>query len=137
MAFVEQAIADRLTTDATVASLVATRVFPEILPQDPTYPAIAYQRITTQRVRSMDGPSGLSRPRIQIDCYAAAYAQAKALADAVRLALDGKRFSYAGLDVQAAFLEDERDQEASEGRDIDDERRVSLDFFVWHTEAKS
>jgi hypothetical protein len=133
---VEVALASYLEAHALVSPLVGSRVYPEVLPQRPTYPAIVYQRVTTARVRSFDGPSGLARPRIQLDCYGSTYAQAKAVAAAVRLALDHKTFDAGLVHVQGAFLEDERDVRESEGRDVDDERRVSMDFFVWHEEVK-
>jgi len=133
---VEIALASYLGAHPRLKSLVGTRIYPEVLPQAPTYPAIVYQRISTTRLRALDGPVGLARPRIQLDCYGATYAEAKEIAANLRLALDGKSFEQNFVRVQAAFLEDERDILETEGRDISDERRVSLDFFVWHEEAK-
>jgi hypothetical protein len=90
----ETAICNRLVADAAVAALIVAngeeRIYPSVLPQKPTLPALVYFRASSL-------PKGLTRtsvgpisPRVQIDAYASAYADADALADAVLDALHGK-----------------------------------------------
>lgn len=116
-----------LLADATVASLIGTRMFPVKLPQNPTFPAVMIQTISGERVHSTDGASGLAGPRIQIDCWAESYADADAVFEAVRKRLDGK----GNGDIQGMFIQSERD-------DFDFELGIynrSMDVFVWHKEA--
>lgn len=70
---------------------VSGRVYPVLLPQSPTYPALTYQLISDPRGHTHDGPDGLVDARYQITTWAPreAYADVKATADAVRIALDG------------------------------------------------
>jgi len=116
-----------LLADATVASLVGTRIHPVIIPQKPPFPSVAIQTISGQRVHSTDGASGLTGPRIQIDCWDETFAGADAVFEAVRKRVDGKG---SGV-IQGMFIESERDSYDFEinlyGR--------SMDVFVWHEEA--
>jgi hypothetical protein len=105
----ELAVYTLLKDAAGVAALVAGRVYPLQAPQNATAPFIVYQRISSRRVRSVDGPSGLAQPRIQVDAYAATYAGAKALASAIRTALDGYRGTVAGVRVGAIALVSDTD----------------------------
>lgn len=72
-----------------LGSLVSSRVYPLVLPQKPTLPAITYQQISAVRVRNLPvGRAGKVRLRIQIDCWAETYAAVHALADSVKALLD-------------------------------------------------
>jgi len=82
----EQTLYSTLKNDAGVSALVGTRIYPLLLPQNPTYPAITYQRISTRPVMTRTG-NGLDFVRMQIDCYADSYSGVKALAAAVEAAL--------------------------------------------------
>lgn len=77
-----------LTNAAGIAALVATRVYPTLLPQNPTYPAISYQRISnTPQLGSTD----LRETRYQIDCWGRTYASAQALAVVVKATMEEYR----------------------------------------------
>lgn len=84
----EQTVYNTLKNDAGVAALVGTRIYPLVLPQNPTYPAISYQRISTRPVQTRGG-NGLAFVRMQVDCFATGYTAAKQLSDAVVSALAG------------------------------------------------
>lgn len=75
----------RLSTETGVAALVSTRVYPVLMPQSPTLPAISYQRISNTE---QDGTSTLRVTRYQVDCWDDDYAGVQTLADAVRGALE-------------------------------------------------
>lgn len=130
---IEEAITSHLTTNAGVAALVASRVYPKQMPQAPTYPAIVYHRISGPREHSQTGSSGLAHPRFQFDLYARSYAGAKNLSEKVRLAFDDFRGSMgggSGVEVDAVFLEDD-------GDDYDDDLQVYMfrvDYTFWHGE---
>lgn len=127
---IEAALFTLLTTTPSIAAKVADRVYPKQLPQDPTTPAIVYHRISGPREHSHDGSSGLAHPRFQLDMYAGSYLEAKALADAVRVAIDGYKGTVEGVEIQAIFLENDDDGH-------DDELKVywfQADYIIWHAE---
>ena len=88
---IEAGIYAHLIADSGVADLVATRIYPLLVPQDATLPAMAYQRISGPRDHSHSGPSGLVTARMQLTYVALSYDGAKSLGEVVRAAMDGFR----------------------------------------------
>ena len=80
-----------LLTDATIASIVATRIYPRVLPQGERRPSLVYNRISMLGDHHMQGPSGLFQTRMQIDAWAATGDEAYELAVFVKARLDGHR----------------------------------------------
>lgn len=98
-------VKDYLLADATLAGLISTRLYPDMLPQKVTYPAAVIQRIDTIRPGTLRTVAGLATARIQVDVYAqpASGLSSRALADAVgaavRTRLDGFGFK-SGADTE-------------------------------------
>lgn len=120
-----------LLTDATLA---AAKVYPLVLPQG-LQTGVVYQIISNIGEYNNDGPSGLARPRIQIDYYAKTSDGAWALARAGKDLISG----YSGpmgsggsqINVQGVFLD-------SEGEEVDEASklyRVRQDYFVTFEES--
>jgi hypothetical protein len=79
-----------LLDDATISGLVGgSRIYPVRLPQGQTLTSIVYTRISGLGDHHMQGPSGLSRPRIQIDCWSQSADTADLLARMVKARIDG------------------------------------------------
>lgn len=125
------------------------RVFPwGEVPQSPHYPHLTYHRVTGMRMRTLQGPSGVSYPRVQIDVWARTYKAAKELAAAVRVALESfprteldagrtPRFvATTGRILQAVIVHDESDaaEEPGHGDEVS-EFRVTLDTQIWFRET--
>lgn len=90
----EMAIVQRLLVDTTVSTLVSTRIYPNVAPQKTAADAldyIVYSVASEDHEHHMKGASGLVFTRVQLDIVAATYLRAKAIANAVRLTLDGYR----------------------------------------------
>ena len=131
MAVIEEALYSILTTDAGFSALVGSRVYPLQIPQDAALPATAYQRISGLQVFSLSGSSGLARPRFQLTHVADEYSVVNGVANAARAALNGYRNTIAGVEVQAAFLENDDDAYAREtGLFV-----IRQDYFIWHVET--
>jgi hypothetical protein len=131
---IEQAIFEALTEDSGVAAIVSRRVYPSLMPQNPTLPAIVYTLISGQQEESHDGPSGLARPRYQFDCYAETATGAFALSEALRLALHGFSGTLGGsggVTCGGILFAGKRVLYESETRI----HRVSIDYLIWHEES--
>lgn len=84
-----------LLSNATLAALISTRLYPVQIPPNPTFPCVAMQRIATERLYSMDQLSnanwgGKGWARVQFTCFgdgASGKLQAEAVATAIRGAL--------------------------------------------------
>lgn len=129
----EMAVYTILKADAAVAAIVASRIHALSAPQGTAAPFITYQRISGERTRDTRGPTGRSRSRIQVDGYAAGYAGAKTLANAVRHALDGYRGTVATIRVWSIALES--DVDFYEDAVDPPLYRVSMDFIVTFDET--
>ena len=94
------------------------------LGQGTALPRIAVYNISGSEAVSLDGPIGVMRGRVQVDCYGQTYLAALTVARAVRGLLSG----YRGGAIRLATLEAFRGQPDEAGGDVI--QRVSLDFAV-------
>ena len=135
----EAALYSLLTTGSPnpVAALVGTRVYPLVLPQGVSYPAIRLQRISTARsqYRGLDGRAAYASPRMQIDAYALTHGQAIAVAQAVYQLLEGFYGTVGGLRIDAIGIDDEgADLEEGVGPGGSNLYRQRVDAIVYHAE---
>lgn len=127
-----------LLADPQISAMVGgQRIFPLRLPQGIREPSIVYRRITEVGDHHMKGPSGLTGPRMQIDCWAPDPDQAEQLANLVKARLDGYRGPMAApgsppdvIAVQGIFFDSSRDDYDGTAELY----RVSRDYFVMYEE---
>lgn len=122
-----------LSADAGVSALVADRIYPVILPQKPTYPAITFGKVSGLRAPNLSGPSGLARPRISISSWGLTYKSAKDVATAVRQAMDGFSGLMGSVRVKSVTIDNEFD--LFEDDDNVNVFRTLQDFFISHDET--
>ncbi|MDE2103672.1 MAG: DUF3168 domain-containing protein [Patescibacteria group bacterium] len=84
---IEDAIFTVLSTNAGVVAIVAARIYPALLPQEPIYPALAYTFISESTLPAMGVDMTSVRRRLQVSCWDLTMTGAQALADAVTTAL--------------------------------------------------
>lgn len=119
-----QVIAAALGADATVTQLAGDRIFPNVLREGATLPAVVYTAVSQVPQNSMTGtPDGaLFQSRMQVDCYARTYAVVQQLAAAVYAVLGALSTAQA-----QGVLEAQRDLYENESQ----LHRVSMDFSIW------
>jgi hypothetical protein len=88
MTSIQARLYDHLRFNPGVAALVAARIYPVRMPQQPTLPCITYIRVDGVPQYTHSGRSDLVQSRLQISCWATTYAAAIALADAVKASID-------------------------------------------------
>lgn len=133
MATLEEGIVAFLIADATIHAVVADRIYPMIIPQGATLPCLTYQRISTPRIVTHDssGATGdLTNPRFQFDGWAVTQKVAKAIADALRTVLHGKRGAMGGVTIRAALAENEAPEYIAEAELY----RSRSDYIIWQEE---
>ena len=84
---IETGLRTHLLADGPVAALVVARVYPDVLPQNPVYPAITYTTISDIPYRALAGDSDRERVRARIDCFSETSNGREDLAIKVRAAL--------------------------------------------------
>ena len=105
-----------LEGEATILALIGNgdspetiRLYPLIMPQNTTMPAVVYQRVTGERIHHLSGVSGRATPSIQFDIYSDSYSEAKSVADALRGVLDGYQGIAGAITVDSTLLIEELD----------------------------
>ncbi len=123
MADLESKITTVLKGSTAVSALVGGRVFPLVLDQGCQFPAVSFLRVSGGKQFGLSGYSGLEGSRIQVDCWATTYKQAKALAAAVSTAMRAATtFRVSAVNDRDLF------------EDAQNLYRVSIDFTCWHRE---
>lgn len=127
---IEDALYSHLSGHAGLTALVSARIYPMVLPQNPSYPAVTYKKISGPRETSKAGPSGTVRARMQIDCWAESYAAAKQVAKQVRLAMA----TFSGLIADVTINKTTQQNDLDVYEPEDSVYHDSLDFIVRHKE---
>jgi len=121
-------ITETVYTILTASSpIVSIRVFPSVVPQGQTFPAITYSRDSTRFLQTFDGHNSLVESSFQIDCYAYTVAEAETLAASVKSTMLGYATSPVNqirIDNWLSLFEPETEL-----------HRVLLQFTIWHVEA--
>lgn len=116
---IRAAVKQYLGAQATLASLVADRIFPVARPQSSPLPAVVFKRLNGAHAHWITGGAGRADPRFLIDCIADTYSDADTLAEAVRAVMQGFSGDVGGVLITSVVLDDEADDidEPQEGND--------------------
>lgn len=131
MPSVEEALIAYLLTVTAVTDLIGAgadmRLYPQVIPQDKSLPAVAYQVISDVPERSQAGFSHLSHARVQLTIKADGYSATKAVQQALFDALESRDQVIEGLRLVS---------QVSNVGDTFDEQLLSnvkrLDVMIWY-----
>jgi hypothetical protein len=128
---IESGLTSRLLADTTLAALIGTSIYPVLLPEG-TSTAVTYRVISKVPDYSLTSALGMVKARIEFNAWAATYAAAKAIEEAIRLSLDGYAGALPNGVIVANIL---RDNGAIDGFDQDTRLyRVQIDYRVIYAE---
>jgi len=106
---IEDGLFSYLTNNAGVKAIVVSRVYPLVMPQKTTLPAITYQTTALKPDRTMAGNTGRMTATIQINAWAETHVGVKALAQALRTALNDYSGAMGSDTIQRSRVETEKD----------------------------
>lgn len=130
---VETALYNYLSGFAGLVALVSTRIYPLILPQTPTLPAVVYQQVSGPRIHAMGDDPGITSPRYQFSCWDDDHAGAAAVAQQIRLAFEnysGLMGGAGGVTVYHASVENMSSEYYDEAKLY----RVLVEVIIYHGE---
>lgn len=85
-----------------VTSLISTRIYPDIAPQNAAFPFAIYQIDEADPVDTKDGAAPIYLLSFSIQVYSESYDSANAIANAIRTTLGAKTAgTYGGLSIQS------------------------------------
>lgn len=104
---------------SAVSALVGLRVYPVQAPQGVATPYVTYSLVAAVPANQLDGVADVDQRRIQIDTYAATYAEARSVMSACRNELE---WGIRGYCISENFTDYEADTQLF---------RCSADFSFW------
>ena len=131
---IEIALYSKLINDAGVSALISNRLYLGKLPQNPTYPCALYNRITTNRVQSMAGSTGLVEASFEVIAFADTQLAALQLADAIRSCLDSFSGTVSLIEIQSILITGQSTVLQTSELEAQTLRGVQLEFQIWFTE---
>lgn len=127
----EVALYTILSASTALTDHVGTRIYPSYLPQNCTYPALTYWRVSTIRESAMNADPGISTARFQVSVWATSPVTAGDVADHVRTALHRTIGSYGGVTITDNAIDGEMTTFDPET----EEHQVAIDFLISQQET--
>lgn len=106
---IEDGLYDYLKNNVGVSAIVASRIFPLVMAQKTTLPAITYQTSSLKPDRNMGGNTGRMTATIQLNAWAETYTEVKSLAEALRSALNDYSGAMGSDTIRRSGVESETD----------------------------
>lgn len=88
----EGQIVTTVVSDATLAALIDTRIYPVKLPATPTLPAMTYQLVSDDPEPIQDGP-GMTTTRWRFRIWTKRYGELRPISDALHALFDARHVS--------------------------------------------
>jgi hypothetical protein len=105
-----KAINARLSAFAGLTALVATRIYFDVLPDSPVYPAVTIHMLSSSTEKGALSDPPLSRAVFQVTAWGKSRAESRKVADQIRTALDRMRaVTIAGVVVNDCFFDGDVD----------------------------
>ena len=93
-----------LSSDSEVKAIVGDKIYPEIIPQGVSLPAIVYAPTNCYYDSALQKDTGFSRLRIQFTCYDNTFGKARRLGRAVKKVFQDFKGNMFGNEIQAVFI---------------------------------
>ena len=134
---IEEAIITQAANTGGLTTLIGSgasmRFHPQILPQNPVYPAVTYSCISAPRETLMGSDPGLVEARYQFSAWDLTYKGARDLAEQLRLAFERWRGTVGSVVVMDTFVEDITDMPPELVNDLIVRQRA-CDFKIHYRE---
>jgi len=132
----EAVLRTALVGTTAVTSLVSTRIYPVLAPASASLPFVTWRRSGISREQTLSGPMGVPRVSVEFAIYGSTYEQARDVADAMRLVLDGYGGTSNNTEVKQASLEQESDDFVTlTGADLPPVYQITQSYDVWWQET--
>lgn len=132
MAFeaVENAVRKILIDNVNLAAEISTRAYPDVLPQNPTFPAITIQKVDGDPIDNIQGNYGLERAVFQIDVWSETSVERGEVSELLRQAIAGYTGTVLDVKIQGIRIESTFNRYEVEVKNYRKIHRV----IVWHRE---
>lgn len=98
-----------LLADAGISAVVGSRIHPNVLPMNTSFPAIMYTVLNTKSDSHLSGTTGIAESMLQLDAYGQDYSELLSLMELVRLELQSIRGTYDSVFINMVDLDSSYD----------------------------
>lgn len=127
---ISSAVREILLNDSALSTEIGSRIYGDVLPQNPVMPAITIQQTTSEFADNIQGFSGLEKAVFQIDVWSLSASSRNTISELLRLAICGYTGNPLGVKIQGIRLESRFDRYEVEVKNYRKVHRV----IVWHRE---
>jgi hypothetical protein len=132
----EAVLRSALTSNASVSALIGSRIYPVLAPASASLPLVTWRRSGIERQQTLGAPMGMPRVSVEFSIYGTTYENAREIADAMRVVLDGYGGSQGTTTVNQTSLEDESDDFVTlAGADLPPVYQITQSYDVWWQET--
>ena len=114
-----------LHSSSNISNLVSTRIYPILLPETPTYPAITISQISANLPTTISGKANINNPSYQVDVWDTSFSEAKTLMGYIQTAMDGASL-YDSIQLNEIDLDES--ERLSDGSTL---YHLMAEFSVW------
>ena len=131
----EAVLRSALVASTAVTSVIGSRIYPVLAPASAALPFVTWRRSGIERAQTLTGPAGLPRVSVEYSIFGTTYEQARSVADAMRVVLDGYGGTADNTTVKQTSLEDESDDFVTlAGADLPPVYQVTQRYDLWWSE---
>ena len=105
----EAVLRSALVASTAVTSLVSARIYPVLAPATASLPFVTWRRVAIRRQQTLGAPMGMPVTSVEYSIFGTTYEQAREVADAMRVVLDGYGGTANNTEVKQTSLEQESD----------------------------
>ena len=132
----ESVLRSALVGTTSVTSLVSAKIYPVLAPASAGLPFVTWRRSGINREQTLSGPMGVPRVSVEYSIYGSTYEEARRVADAMRVVLDGYGGTADNTEVKQTSLENESDDFVQlAGADLPPVYQITQTYDVWWQET--
>lgn len=129
-ASITSAFRDALLQDSDLVAQIGQRVYSQTLPQNPTFPCITFQQLSSEVIDDVNNNHSLEKVIFQVDVWSNRGAECNSVSELLRQAISGYAGMNRGVKIKAIRLTSRRDRYEPEVKNY----RKIHDFEIWHKE---
>ena len=131
-----QAVYEYISGNTEIQAVVQGRIFPIVLPQDASLPAMVYAPVVANYDSALQGDTGYVRQTIQFVCHEKTFKKARKLSRLVKKALQDYTGDMNGVEIQAVFIKSDYELNGNTSLKFDTEEYMSCIEFDIHYNEK-
>jgi len=132
---ISQAVFEYLKTRDEIVGRVDDRIYPIVLPQNASLPAIVYSPVLANYDSALQGDTGYVRQTMQFVCHDTTYKKCRELSRMVKRAFQDYHGDMCGLWIEAVFIKTDYEYNGNTALKYDTEEYMSsIEFDIQYNE---